>query len=226
MDKGERLGKTEAEYRYSYFLPDRTYKGRVVKWRLRRSADTAIYDKLKHICMSMKAEDYIPLPQKINNLVWVELPDTAMRKYIKLEEQLAVSVEGSQITVENFAVLGGKLLQMANGAVYDEDNDICHIHDAKLEALEDIIEEANGKPVLVFYYYKHDLERLKKFLEGRDYRVLKSEQDIDDWNRGETPVMLLNPASAGHGLNLQFVNIYPYITAQTAILYYAVIGAY
>lgn len=203
LDDGMRLGSTLDEYRHRYFWPDRVYKGRVVKWKLRRGADGAIFDRLKDICMSMKAEDYLRLPKKINNFIEISLPEGVIKKYIKLEEELAVSLEGSRITATNFAVLGGKLLQMASGAVYDENRKICKVHEEKLRALEEVIDEANGKSVLVFYYYRHDLERIKKHLEGRDFRVLQSEQDIEDWNRGEISLLLANPASAGHGLNLQ-----------------------
>lgn len=204
LDGGARLGTTFMEYKYRYFFPDKRRGNFIYSWRLLNGAEGKIYDRLKDICMSMKAEDYISLPKRVNNCVEVNLPPSALNKYLKLEEELSLSLEGGKVSAANAAVLGGKLLQLASGAVYDEDKRVHHIHDEKLEALDEIIEAANGRTVLIFYYFRHDLDRIKKHLEGRSFRVLDKSEDILEWNRGEIPIMLIHPASAGHGLNLQY----------------------
>lgn len=204
LDYGMRLGKNFKSYRKRYFVPYRKNGAGGFSWSLATGAKNVIYDKLKDICMSMKASDYLRLPIKINNNLYVELPELAMRKYQRLEEEMALSIGASCVKAVNAGVLAGKLLQMANGAVYGEYGEVLQIHDTKLEALDNVIEAANGKPILVFYNFKHDLYRLSKHLEGENFRVLSTTQDIDEWNRGEIRIMLVHPASAGHGLNLQY----------------------
>lgn len=204
LDGGERLGKTLTGYRDRYFQPDKRNQTVIFSWKPVEGAEDSIYEKLKDICISMKASDYLELPERINNSIMVQLPKTAEEKYKKLEKELLLPLEEADVVANTAAVLTNKLLQMANGAVYDENGEVKEIHDAKLKALDDVIEAANGKSVLVFYSYKHDLDRLSKHLKNKDFRVLDTSKDIEDWNKGKVPIMLVHPASAGHGLNLQF----------------------
>lgn len=204
LDEGQRLGRNMGDYVRKYFFPDRVYKGRVVKWKPIKGAEKMITDNLKDICMSMSGEDYLRLPKRFNNSIMVDMPAAARVKYMKFEEELSISLDGREIKAANPAVLTGKLLQMANGAIYDEDRGVRHIHDVKLEALDEIIEASNGRPILVYYNFRHDLERLIKHLRGTNFRVLDTSQDVEDWNNGDISVMLAHPKSAGHGLNLQY----------------------
>ena len=204
LDGGERLGKTLTGYRDRYFQPDKRNQTVIFSWKTVDGAEDKIYEKLKDICISMKASDYLELPERINNSIMVQLPKTAAEKYKKLEKELLLTLEEADVVANTAAVLTNKLLQMANGAVYDENGEVKEIHDAKLKALDDVIEAANGRPVLVFYSYKHDLDRLSKHLKNKDLRVLNNSKDIEAWNKGKVPIMLVHPASAGHGLNLQF----------------------
>lgn len=200
LDGGVRLGKTITGYRERYFNPDKRNQNVIFSYKPKEGAKEHIYEKLKDICVSMKAEDYLKLPDKIDNIIKVKLSKTAMDKYKQLEKDLLLPLKNSDIVANNAAVLTNKLLQMANGAVYDENGDTFEIHDEKLKALEDVIEAANGKPVLIFYSYKHDRDRLQKYFKVKE---LKTSKDIKAWNKGEIPIMLVHPASAGHGLNLQ-----------------------
>lgn len=204
LDGGERLGKTLTGYRDRYFQPDKRNQTVIFSWKPVEGAEDRVYEKLKDICISMKASDYLELPERINNSIMVQLPKIAEEKYKKLEKELLLPLEEADVVANTAAVLTNKLLQMANGAVYDENGEVKEIHDAKLKALDDVIEAANGKSVLVFYSYKHDLDRLSKHLRNKDFRVLNTSKDIEDWNKGKIPIMLVHPASAGHGLNLQF----------------------
>jgi SNF2 family DNA or RNA helicase len=203
LDEGERLEKSLIEFKKKYFNPNNGIGGRKYSWFLERNDKYRIYNKIKDICMSMKSSEYLKLPGRIDNNIMVKLPYAAWDKYNELEEEAELILKGKSIKAKNPGVLVNKLLQMASGAVYDEDGNIHEIHDAKLEALDEVLEAANGKPVLIFYNYKHDLHRLTKHLEYEDFRILKSSKDITDWNKGEIPIMLAHPASAGHGLNLQ-----------------------
>src|SRR3712207_2165764 len=162
LDGGARLGKTITGYRERYFNPDKRNQNVIFSYKPKEGAKEHIYEKLKDICVSMKAEDYLKLPKRIDNKIKVKLSKTAMDKYKQLEKELLLPLKDSDIVANNAAVLTNKLLQMANGAVYDENGDIQEIHDEKLKALEDVIEAANGKPVLIFYSYKHDRDRLQK----------------------------------------------------------------
>ncbi|AKA72322.1 SNF2-related protein [Clostridium scatologenes] len=200
LDGGERLGKTMTGYRERYFNPDKRNQNVIFSYKPKEGAKEHIYEKLKDICVSMKVEDYLKLPEKINNIIKIKLSKIAMDKYKQLERDLFLPLKDSDIVANNAAVLTNKLLQMANGAIYDENGDTLEIHDEKLKALEDIIEAANEKPVLIFYSYKHDRDRLQKYFKVKE---LKTSKDIKAWNRGEIPIMLVHPASAGHGLNLQ-----------------------
>lgn len=206
LDGGERLGRTITGYRNKYFTPGRSNGYVVYDYNLREGSEETIQNKISDICVSMKANDYLDLPERINNVVNIELPKKAKDVYRELEKDLMVELDNEDITAANAAVLTGKLLQICNGAVYDEDKNIVEVHDEKLNALMDIIEAANGKPVLIFYSFKHDLERIQKFLSKNKLKgeVLDGPQDIKRWNNGEIQILLLHPASAGHGLNLQY----------------------
>jgi SNF2 family DNA or RNA helicase len=203
LDGGERLGKTITGFRERYFYPDKRNQYIVYSYKPKEGAKEAIYKRLSDICVSMKAEDYLKLPEKINNIIPVHLSKKAKGKYDQLERDLLLPLKDADIVANTAGVLTNKLLQMANGAVYDENGQVQEIHKAKLKALEDVLEAANGKPVLIFYAYKHDLTRIKKHLKGQDLRILDKAEDIRDWNNNKVPIMLAHPASAGHGLNLQ-----------------------
>ena len=203
LDQGERLGKTLTGYRNRYFDPGRRNQNIVFEWNPKPFAEERIYEKISDICISMKSEDWLNLPDRINNVIEVELSEKARRQYTRLEKDLILPLLGSDVTAANAAVLTNKLLQMANGAVYDEFGEAKEIHTAKLDALEEVVEAANGKPVLVVYSYKHDLDRIKNRLKKYKPRILDSDQDIRDWNAGKIQALLLHPASGGHGLNLQ-----------------------
>jgi SNF2 family DNA or RNA helicase len=200
LDSGRRLGKTITGYRERYFLPDKRNRQVIFSYKPKDGAEDAIYKKLSDICISMKNRDYLKIPERIDNVVPVRLPVKAMGQYRQLERELLLPLLEGDVVAGSAAVLTNKLLQITGGAVYDENGEGRLIHDEKLKALEDLIEAANGKPVLVYYGYRHELERIQKRI---DCRVLDKPQDIEDWNRGEIPVMLTHPASAGHGLNLQ-----------------------
>lgn len=203
LDQGERLGKTIGSYRRSYFHPGAGDGHIVYKWELDQGAEPKIYDAISDIAVSMKSGDYLKLPPRTDNTVEVELRPGQMKQYKQLESDFILEAEeDGEITASNAAVLTNKLLQMADGAIYDDEKRVVHIHDQKLEALKSIIDEAQGQPVLVFYQYKHDLSRILEAIPEAKALDVKSD-DIDHWNCGEIPVMLAQPQSAGHGLNLQ-----------------------
>ena len=201
LDGGKRLGRYISRYRDRYFLPDKRNAQVVFTYKLRPGAEEQIYNAISDITISMTAPDYLDMPACIYNQVKVKLSDKERGLYDEFRKQMVVSLGGEEIDAMNAAALTNKLLQMANGAVYDTEHNVHSIHDRKLEALEDLIEGANGKPVLVGYWFKHDLARISKRF---DVRELKSSQDIADWNAGKIPVAVIHPASAGHGLNLQY----------------------
>ena len=181
-------------------MPDKRNGQIIYSYRLLPGADEAIYRRIGDITISMKATDHLKMPELVMNDVVVELSDDERDRYEELRQTLVLDLPDKEITAANAAVLSGKLLQMANGAIYDEDRQQVHIHDRKLDALEDLIEGANGKPVLIAYWFKHDLDRIRTRFKVRE---IKSSADIRDWNNGEIPVAVIHPASAGHGLNLQ-----------------------
>ncbi len=204
LDRGERLGKTITAYRSLYFTPgQRNWQtGVVYNYKLRKGADEEIYGLIGDICLSMKAEDYLEVPGLIEIPIEVELSKAEYKKYSELERDAILEISTTEdIAALTAATLSNKLLQLANGAVYDENKKVHKIHDKKLDALEELIEAANGKPVIVYYNYKHDLDRIKA--RFKEVRTLETEQDIKDWNEGEITILALHPASAGHGLNLQ-----------------------
>ncbi len=203
LDGGERLGRTLTGYRERYFLPDKRNQMVIYTWKLKQGAEEVIFKKLSDICVSMKAVDYLDLPDRIDNMISIEMPPKAREQYDTLEKELILSLVDSDVLAGSAAVLANKLLQVANGAVYDEDKKVKHIHNEKLNVLDELIEAASGKPVLVFYGYQHDRDRILHHLKKQHPRLLQSEKDIDEWNKGKIKVLLAHPASAGHGLNLQ-----------------------
>nr|DAM74887.1 MAG TPA: Chromatin remodeling complex ATPase [Caudoviricetes sp.] len=200
LDLGERLGRYITQYRNTYFLPDKRNQQMVFSYKPKAGAEEAIYKKIGDITIAMKATDYLPMPDRIINKINVSLSATEQKRYDTLKREMAVSVKGKEIDAVNAAALSNKLLQMASGAVYDEEKRMIPVHDRKLDALEEVIEGANGKPVLVAYWYKHDLERIKKRFTVQE---IKTKEDIADWNERKIPVAVIHPAAAGHGLNLQ-----------------------
>lgn len=205
LDRGERLGKTLGGYRDRYFVPDKRDQHVVFSYKLKPESENAIYEKIADICVSMKAKDYLDMPARIDNYVQVEMSPKEKALYKQLERDMLLPFAEGDIDAVNAAALSNKLLQMANGAVYDEHGEVRQIHSRKLDALEDLWEGANGKPILVFYAYKHDLSKLYQFFKAKKItpRELKTSQDISDWNDGKFEVVLAHPASTGHGLNLQ-----------------------
>ena len=201
LDRGERLGRTLTEYRERYFRPGQQSGYVVYSYDLRPGADKEIFRKIGDICVSMKSEDYLTLPPLMQNIVKVQLPDEALERYREMEKELVLSIGDTDITAVSAAALTNKLLQMANGAVYDAEKEVVQIHGAKLDALDEIISCNEGKSVMVIYSYRHDLERLRK--KYPKVRELKTAEDIRDWNAGRIPLLLVHPQSAGHGLNLQ-----------------------
>ena len=201
LDRGERLERSITRYRDRYFDPDKRDGHIVYSWKLKPGASDEIYSRIGDVCVSMKSSDYLTLPPAMMNVVPVKLQPAAMKKYNELEKELVLSIDETDIVANTAASLSGKLLQMANGAVYDENKEVVHIHDEKLDALEEIIDCNAGKSVMVFYYFKHDLARLKERFPNA--KELDTADDIHDWNAGKIPLLLVHPASAGHGLNLQ-----------------------
>lgn len=206
LDGGQRLGKTITGFKDRYFNPGRRNGYVVYNWELKEGAEEAIQNKISDICISMKADDYLDLPERIDNRVEINLSKKALDTYKQLEKELVIEIEEEDITAANAAVLTNKLLQMANGAIYSESKEVVNIHDEKIEKLEEIIDTSNGKTVLVFYNFKHDYNRISEMLTKKkiNHQTLNTSEDIKKWNNGEIQVALLNPASAGHGLNLQY----------------------
>jgi len=200
LDLGQRLGRFIGQYRSAFFEPDKRNAQVIFSYKPKPGAEAAIYRQISDITISMKGSDYLKLPDLVFNEVPVRMSEDEMRQYRTMKEEMVLSLKGKEIDAVNAAALSGKLLQMANGAVYDDDHGVAHLHDRKLDALEDLIEAANGKPVLIAYWYKHDLERIKKRFPSEK---LDSFESITRWNNSEIPVAVIHPASAGHGLNLQ-----------------------
>ena len=201
LDGGERLGRTYSGYRSRYFHPQKYVNGGIpTDYQINEDAEEKIYEKISDICISMKALEYLKMPECIFNKVPIELDEKEMKLYRQLERDLLLPLDDSEVDAVNAAVLSNKLLQMAGGAVYDEFGDVKTIHDKKLDALEDLIEAANGKPVLVYYGFKHERDRIKNRF---DVGEINTSEDIAKWNRGEMQIALCHPASTGHGLNLQ-----------------------
>ena len=205
LDLGERLGRTITSYRTKYFRPGRSNGQIVFDYKLNNGSEEAIYKQIGDICISMKAEDYLQLPERIDRTVEVHLPEKITNQYLDFEKEqvLALENEDGDISAVNAAALSNKLLQFANGAIYDSERNIHDIHTEKLEALEEIVEAANGQSVLVFYSFRHDVSRILRKLKTYHPKEIGGPEDIKAWNEGDIPLLLAHPASAGHGLNLQ-----------------------
>lgn len=205
LDGGKRLGRFITEYRNRYFMPDKRNGVIIYSYKLLPFAEEAIYEKISDITISMKAKDHLKMPELISSEYKVYMDDTEKAQYELLKHDLVVNLDEDDITAVNAAVLSNKLCQMANGAIYTDKKIIQNIHDRKLDALEDIVEQMNGKNFLLVYWFKHDLERIIKRLNdiGASYSKIDTTESIEEWNKGKIQVGLIHPASAGHGINLQ-----------------------
>lgn len=203
IDQGERLGKTITGYRQRYFLPGKTNGYVVYSYELKNGSEERIRELISDICISMKADDYLRMPELTVNDIRIRLDKSELELYRTMEKDQLLQVDEEEITALSAAAVYNKLLQMANGGVYADDGSVIEIHKRKLEALEEIIDTAGGQPVLVFYTFRHDFARLMQYFRKRGPRTLKGSQDIRDWNEGKIPLLLAQPASMGHGLNLQ-----------------------
>ncbi|RRN50867.1 DEAD/DEAH box helicase [Streptococcus suis] len=206
IDGGERLGRFIGEFRSRYFEEGRRNGNIVYEYIPMDYAECQIQDKISDITISMKALDYLDMPELISTKKLVRMSEKEKEKYIQFKKEYVLSeLDGLEVTAANAASLTNKLVQLSNGAVYSDDHTVVALHEQKLDALEDILESANGEPVLVAYWFKHDLDRITGRLEKLKVtsRVLKTEEDIREWNKGNVPVGLIHPAGAGHGLNLQ-----------------------
>lgn len=200
LDHGQRLGRFIGNYRDSYFLPDKRNGQIVFSYKPKTGAEDEIYKRISDITISMRSADYLKLPELMVVNTVVQMNEKEQRLYREFKEELVMTIGDKEIDAVSAAALSNKLLQMANGAVYDDEHKTIRVHSRKLDMLEDIIEAANGKSVLVAYWFQHDLERIKERFKVRE---IKSSKDIADWNDGKIPIALIHPASAGHGLNLQ-----------------------
>lgn len=200
IDMGERLGRFITRYREAFFLPDKRNQNVIFSYKPKPGAEDAIYDRISDICISMKAKDHLRMPDLVVSNVEVKMDEREQKKYNQLKADLILPMEGGDIDAASAVGLSNKLLQMANGACYDENGKVRWIHDRKLDALEDLIEAMDGRPILIAYWFKHDRDRL---MERFGAVPIDRPEDIGKWNRGEIPVAIIHPASAGHGLNLQ-----------------------
>lgn len=208
LDQGERLGRTITSFRDAFFTQDRSYPGQQYRtYSPQPDADKRIEAAIADICVSMKAEDYLELPKYVENVVPVELDAAARKAYKRLEREMLLEVDGATITAGTAAVLNGKLLQLCSGAVYDTEGNATVIHECKVEAFLEVVEQLGGQHVLVFYWFQHERDRLVSALAerfpGLRVRVYGGDQDAEAWNTGEVDVLLAHPASCGYGLNLQ-----------------------
>lgn len=205
LDMGRRLGRFIGRYRTDYFVPDKRNGQVIFSYKSLPDAEKRIYAKIADITISMKSTDHLKMPELVTAEYPVRMSASERDRYDEMKRDLVLQLADGEIIAANAAALSNKLCQMANGAVYDDNGDVRHIHDRKLDALEDLIEAANGKPVLVAYWFRHDLERIAARLKARHipFSKMDTSESIARWNRGELPVALIHPASAGHGLNLQ-----------------------
>jgi len=202
LDEGKALGKTITGYREKYFLPDKRNATTIFSWKIKDGAEEEIYKRLDGVCISMKTSDYLQLPERLTIQHEVELPLKVMEQYRQLERDMLLPFSDGDIDAGTAGILTNKLLQLSGGSVYDENGGVKDFHDEKLNKLEQLIEEANGQPVLVFYAYKHERNKiLARFPQAVD---VKEDTAVAKWNDGDIPILLAHPASAGHGLNLQF----------------------
>lgn len=205
LDMGQRLGRFIGQYRTAYFKPDKMNGQIVYSYKPLPGAEEKIYERISDITISMKAADHLRMPELISTNRAVRLSDDEEKAYGNMRKELVLQLPDGEVTAASAAALSGKLCQMANGAVYTDSGDIVKLHDRKLDALEDIVESMNGRPLLVAYWFKHDLDRISERLHKLHipFSRLDTENSIRRWNSGELPVALIHPASAGHGLNLQ-----------------------
>lgn len=205
LDRGARLGKTITSYRENFFNPGKRNGAIIYDYKIQNDGEQRIHEKIADICMSMKAKDYLDLPERIDNYIKIEFPKALKKQYDDFEKEQVLELFSSDqdITAVNSAALSNKLLQFANGAIYDEDRNVHDIHDLKLEALAEILENTAGKPVLIAYTYRSDLDRILAKFKKYGIKKLETDKDINDWNAGRIPAMIMHPASGGHGLNLQ-----------------------
>lgn len=200
LDFGKRLGRYITHYRNKYFVPDKRNGMIIYSYKPQEDAEQQIYEAINDITISMKSCDHLKLPELIMNEVEVVLENQEVERYQAFKKEMVMTIGEEEIDAVNAASLSNKLLQLANGSIYDENKNYHTVHDRKIEALEQLIEEANGKPVLIAYWFKADKDRIEQRLNVRE---IQSAEDIEDWNKGEIQVGLIHPASAGHGLNLQ-----------------------
>ena len=205
LDMGERLGRFIGQFRNTYFQPNKRNGMIVYSYKPLPGTEDAIYEKISDITISMRATDHLKMPELIMSEYTVEMSAYEKEKYMALKKEMILELPDGEVTASNAASLSSKLSQMANGAIYDDNKQSVQIHDRKLDVLEDIIESANGKPILVAYWFKHDLKRIKERLYKLHipFSTMDKSDSIQKWNNGELPVALIHPASAGHGLNLQ-----------------------
>ena len=204
IDRGERLGKSVTKYRETYFRPNKQNGHVVYSYKLQEQAEDKIREKISDICVSMSAKDYLDLPERIDNFIYIDFPEPLKARYEEFEKEHVLQfVDQEEISVVNAAALTTKLLQFANGTVYDEERNAKYLHDLKINALEGILDTTNGKPVLCFYAFQHDLAAIQDKLKKYKPKKLENAKDIENWNSGKTELLLAHPASAGHGLNLQ-----------------------
>jgi SNF2 family DNA or RNA helicase len=201
IDSGARLGKNITAFRRRYMYPHPRIPN---VWLMRDGVEKEIYDKIADISYVLKAKGNIDLPERIDNYIEINMDEATKAKYEELESSYLLSVDENEIEAANAAVLSNKLLQLTNGAIYDEDRNVYHIHDLKLEALKDILEDNEGKSVLVFYWFNHDLSRLKEYFKDYDPRELLTAKDKEDWDSRKIRLLLAHPASMSYGLNLQY----------------------
>ena len=200
LDMGARLGRFIGQYRTAFFAPDKRNGQIIYSYKPLPGAEDAIYQKISDITISMKSTDHLKMPELVSTEYEVQLSDSERSRYEDLKQELILQLPDGEVTAANAASLTGKLSQLANGAIYADTGEVIEFHDRKLDALEDIIEAANEKSLLVAYWFRHDLSRIKNRFNVRE---IKTSRDIADWNAGKIPVAVIHPASAGHGLNLQ-----------------------
>ena len=204
VDKGQRLGQTITSYRTKYFNPGRRNRVIVYDYIPKKGSEEEIYQKISDVTMSLKASDVsLPMPERVDNFIELEMDKKSRKLYDELEREYILTLDEDNITAGSAAVVVNKLLQMANGAVYSNDKNVIQIHDLKIEALREIMDDYPGKPIMVFYNFKHDLAKLKEVFKDEDPKTLDKEEDMKAWNAGEVRLLLAHPASMGHGLNLQ-----------------------
>lgn len=203
VDKGERLESSITKYRNTYFNPSKMNRGIVYSYALKPGAEEIINSKISDVCMSLQAQDHLIMPERVDNFIKIDMPKHIKSIYDELEKEYILTLDEDTITAASAGAVANKLLQMANGAVYDNDRKIVEIHDLKLQALEEIVEANEGKSIMVFYNYQHDLIRLKERFNFLNPRTLDDVNDKEDWDRGRIRLLLAHPASMGHGLNLQ-----------------------